>query len=246
MGNLARGKWVLFANGTHYRERPTSQQQDNAATDLWATTGGSGGAAIQFPLSGERALFTAMGKFTKLSGDAEQVLPPRSGFHANERSVDATAELRVRPTRGWTGVLSVSLLAEHRERNDSIAKAETRIDGLTPGVQIEVGRFVSERFLISGGYAIAVYTASETIPSLSTRGPVYRQLIASELDFETTGSRAQSFSVVARYGAGHGAAVWIAGRGERLSSNAPVGTLVPSGDRTAKTIWLGVTFAPGK
>jgi hypothetical protein len=242
-GNLARGKWVLFADGTHYRERPTSQQQDNPATDLWATTGGSGGAAIQFPLGGERALLTATGKFTKLSGDAEQVLPSLGGFHADERSIDATAELRMRPTRDWTGVLSVSLLAEHRERNDSIAKATTSVDGMTPRVQVEVGRFISQRFLISGGYAIANYTANATIPSLSTRGPVYRQLIAPEVDIETTGSRAQSFSVVARYDAGHGPAVWIAGRGERLSSNAPAGTLVPFGDRTGKTIWLGVTLA---
>jgi hypothetical protein len=242
-GNLSRGKWVLFADGTHYRERPTSQQQDNPATDLWATTGGSGGAAIQFPLDGERALFTATGKFTKLSGDAEQVSPLRSGFHADERSFDGTTELRMRPNRNWTGVLSVSLLAEHRERNDSIAKAKTSVDGLTPGVQVEVGRFLLQRLMISGGYAIAVYTASGTIPSLSTRGPVYRQLIAPELDIETTGSRAQSFSLVARYDAGHGSAVWIAGRGERLSSNAPAGTLVPLGQRTGKTVWVGVTLA---
>ncbi len=242
-GTAAAIRWVAFADGAHFRQRLTSQQADNPPTDLWATTGGSSGAAAQIPLFSNRVMLTMNGRVAFLNGHAAQVLPSRTGFDAHERVGDIHGEFRLAPTsNGWTGVASVSLQVEHRERNDSIANAITIVDGTTPGVAVEVGRLFAERVLILGGYAIAGYVGSGTIPSASSRGPLYRRVFAPELDIETTAARTQAMSLAARWQPRTATALWLAARYERLSGNSDLATLAPDGSREATMFWLGVTL----
>ena len=243
---VGRGQVVVFADATRSRERPTSQQRDNPASDLWATSGGMGGISAQFPLFADRVLFAANGRFTKLSGRAKQVLLSPTGFDADERALEGSVEARYSPaTAPWMGVAKLSLLSDRRERNDSVAQANTVIQGTTPGAAVELGRRLGVRLLIVGGYAISAYSGSGTIPSAASRGPVYRRLIAPELAIATTGTRAQAFSFAARYAPRESAAVWVAGRSEIFSSDNASGSLVPLGNRTANTIWVGVTLGGG-
>jgi hypothetical protein len=243
-GKTGTVKWVVFGDAAHFRQRLTSLQQDNPATDLWATTGGSGGLAFQFPLLRKRATLTFNGRVASLTGHAEQVLPPRTGFDAHERVLDLHTEFRLAPTNDWTAAVNGSLLAEHRERNDSIAKASTIVDGITPAIAVEIGRVIVQRLMIIGGYAIAGYTASGTIPSASSRGALYKRVFAPELEMATSDSRSQAASFAVRWQPHNANAVWIAGRYERLDSQAQTATFAPIGGRNAKSIWLGVTLAP--
>jgi hypothetical protein len=243
-GRAGTVNWVAFADGSHFRQRLTVQQQDDPATDLWATTGGSGGAAAQLPLFRKRAILTFNGRFATLTGHAEQVSPPTSGFDAHERVFDMRAEMRLLPSSGWTGVVSGSFLVEHRERNDSIAKANTIVDGLTPAIALEVGRILGQRFLISGGYAIAAYTASGTIPSAASRGALYKRVFAPELALATSGARSQALTIAARWQPQSTAGLWVAGRYERLNSDGRDASLATGATREAKSVWLGVTLGP--
>jgi hypothetical protein len=246
VGGKARNvTWVAFADGAHFRQRLTSvQQQDDPPTDLWATTGGSGGAAIQLPLFRKRAMLTVNGRFATLTGHAEQVLPPRAGFNAHERVVDIHSELRLSPIADWAAVASASFLSEHRERNDSIAKLSTIVDGVTPAVSVEVGRRLVRDFTIIGGYAIARYSASGTIPSAALRGAVYRRVFAPELAIATSGATSQALTVAAHWQPRSATGVWVAGRYERLNSDALDPSVAAGATRNAKAVWLGVTLTP--
>lgn len=244
-GRAGAVKWVAYGDGARFRERLTSEERDDPASDLWATTGRSGGAAVQLPLFRGRTTLTVTGRLATLTGHAEQVLPSRAGYLAHERVGGLRAELRLAPTAsGWTGVMSGSLLAEHRERNDSIAKASAVVDGTTPAVAVEVGRIFGDQLMIAGGYAIAGYSGSGTIPSASSSGALYKRVFAPELDIATSGARSQALSLAARWHPRTAAAFWLAGRYERLNADARAAPLVPSGSREATSVWLGVTLTP--
>ncbi|MDO8501901.1 MAG: hypothetical protein Q7S20_08650 [Gemmatimonadaceae bacterium] len=245
-GRSGAFRWVAYGGGGHFRQRLTSQNQDNPATDLWATTSGSGGIALQLPVIHGRALVTADAVLTSLTGHAEQVLPPRKGFDAEERSARAHGEIRIPPGASrWTGAFGLGVETEHRVRTDAIAKVSTTVDGVTPSALIELGRLLSPRMLVIGGYAIAGYSVNGSVPSPLSRGDIYKRFFAPELAIETSGSMSQAFSGAIRWQSSSAAAFWIAGRYEQLTPRGNGSGFRPTGDRSAGTAWAGVTLAGG-
>ncbi len=176
----------------------------------------------------------------------EQVFPTRQGIESNETVMDGGVQLRLLPTaQGWMAVADVSVQAEQRERTDSIAEARTSVDAITPRLGVEVGRQLSQRLMLSGGYAIARYGGNGTIPGADRRGALYRQVFAPELDMATAVSMSQSVSLSARWHLQGDAALWLTGRMERLTPGAGnEGSFAPGGTRNTRSVWLGVTLAP--
>lgn len=196
-------------------------------------------------MAGGRALLTATGRVATLDGHAELIFPTRRGIEASERVIDVGAQLRLLPTEsGWEAVADLSLHAEHRERSDSIAEARTSVDGLTPRVALEVGRRVGDRLTLGGGYALARYGGSGTLPAASSRGPVYQRIFAPELDMATSASTAQAASAMASWRLRDASVLWVTGRVERLTGEWFEGSFAPDGSRTARSVILGVTLAP--
>ncbi len=244
-GTIGAASWVAYGDGMRLRDELTGQQQDDPVTELWATSGVNAGAALQWPFARRNASFTVQGRIATLDGHAEQVFPARRGLSTSERVVYGSAQFRLLPvSRRWTAVIDASILGEHRERNDSVAGASTTIDGITPGIAVEVGGSVTRALMVSGGYAIARYGGSGTIPAANSRGPLYRRVFAPELDMATAVSRSQAVSVAAQWQAGPATAVWLAGRLERLEPGSVDQSFAPGGDRMARSVVFGVTLAP--
>lgn len=244
-GALGGIRWVLYGTGARLRDRLTSERVDEPRSDRWSARTLTSGVAIQRGVAHGRAMVTAEGSVASLTGDAVQVLTSRSGPVADERVIDGSVEVRVLPaTSWWTGVVRLSVLSEQRERSDSASQARSTVDGLTPGIAVEFGGRVSSRLRLSAGYAQAWYSGSGVIPSPSTRGALYRRVFAPELDMATSSASARAGSVVVQWSPSAGTDVWITGRDERTSSANRNRPFAPSGNRAARSVWLGVTRRP--
>ncbi|MEP6507761.1 MAG: DUF6850 family outer membrane beta-barrel protein [Gemmatimonadales bacterium] len=245
-GKTGALRWVAYGGAGHFRQRLTSIGQDNAPTDEWATTSGTGGISLQTNVIGGRGLLTAEASATSLTGSATQVLPSRRGLDAEERVARARAEIRVPPRGdGWSAVVSAAIQSDHRLRSDTAAKVSTTVDGITPSVSVEIGRHLSKEVSLMGGYAIARYSASGSVPSPLSRGDIYKTFFAPELAIETSASTSQAGSAAIRWNHTGRAAFWIAGRYERLTPAGVNSTFRPPGYRSAGSLWVGVTLADG-
>jgi len=241
-GSVKATRWVAYAEGVRMDERQTNQRADDPPEDRWATTGTVMGAAFQLPFSRERAVLTIQGRIATLDGEAN-VFPASTGLTTAEREANGSIELRLgKPSDRWLALVRASLLSEHRERNDSLAGVGTIIDGITPGVAVEIGRKVSSRLMLIGGYGLARYSGSGTIPSAASRGPLFQQIFAPELDIATSVLQAQAATFAGHWQMKPGTAIWVTGRVERLVSQSADRPLAPGGHRAARSVSFGVTM----
>jgi hypothetical protein len=243
-GTVARGHWAAYADGTRLDERQTNQLSDNPPDDKWATTAAIFGGAMQFPFAQERAVLTVEARNSTVNGDAT-LIPNITGLTAAERETNASAELRLKTLSNTaTALVRASILSEHRLRNDSVADVGTIIDGTTPAIALELGRKLSSRVMLVGGYAVARYAGTGTIPSAASRGPLFRKVFAPELDIATSVLIAQAVSSALRWNVGPETAIWVAGRFERLDSQSADRPFAPRGERVGGSISLGVVMSP--
>ncbi len=241
-GTLGRGRWVLFGEVAGLRERRTRQEQDNPAYDRWNADSWTAGWAYQRPL-GRRWILTADGRYTQLTGHGDLALDSAATvFTANERVAAARIELRLLPdAHGWTALMALTGRYERRVRNDSIALVGSRFTISAPGVAVEIGRAVGRRVTLIGTVAVTGSVATSAIPAPLSRGAVYRQLIAPELDLLARNATPIAFGGVVRWRAPSGTALWLSGRVERVTprGTSPSG-FGPGGNRSAGEVMFGV------
>lgn len=239
-GAFGRAQWVAYADGTRSDEQLTNQRENDPPEDEWATTGTVFGGTLQLPFARERATLTVQGRTVAVNGDGK-LFPNTASLTTAERETNGSAELRfATPSGRWSALARGSIMSEHRERNDSIAGVGTIINGTTPGIAIELGRKLSSRVMLVGGYAFARYSGTGTIPSAASRGAVFQRIFAPELDIATSVLVSQAFSGVLLWQARPAASVWFSGRSEQLSSSSADRPLAPQGERTGTTFSLGV------
>lgn len=242
-GVLGPARWAVNVDGLRQHERLTGEQEDDPLTESWKTRGATSGAALQFPRVRGRAVVTLQARFAALSGHSAQVFPTRSGLRTNEQMLEGSAQIRLLPSAaGWMAVMDASLVGAHRVREDSAAQVSTTIDAITSRVGIELGRQVSERFMMSAGYGFARYGGNGTLPSPTTRGALYQRVFAPELGMATSVARAHSVAAAFRWYLQPASAVWVAGRIESLAPHSGH-PFAPNGTRAARILLLGITLS---
>jgi len=244
-GSLGRARWILFGERAWLEERLTGQESSDPATDRWNADGWVVGGAFQRPL-GRRRLLTVDGRYTTLTGSGDLVFDSAAViFRATERALGGSAEVRWAPdSTHWGLVLGVAIRSERRLRNDLAVSLGSRVNGLTIGASVEVGRALSPDVYLSGTVAAANYSATSAFPAPGVLGVVYRTFTLPELDVAARQARPLLGALGLRWRVGSAASLWLVARGERL---APVGARGPSGfgpvgTRTTGTIEAGVTL----
>lgn len=244
-GELGAIHWAAFADAGKYRERVTSALQDDPPTDLWSTTGPAGGAAFQAPLRSGRLTLTANGTFSRLSGQAEHVLPARQGLSAKESLYGGSMSLRLNPTRsGWEGIIGGSVNRQNHDRDDAFAQVTSAVSGTTSSANVNIGKLLTRRLEIAAGYSIAGYSGSATIDSRNPTGNLYLTLFRPELDLEAEGSRSQSVNALVRWKLGGSTYTYLAGQIDQLRGLEPSSSVNQSNTRKRSGIWLGISVVP--
>ena len=244
-GGLGPTRWVAFGERTRLRERLTRQEIDQPASDRWDADGWMVGAAAQRPL-GARRLVTVEARYTTLDGSADAVLDSAGViFQATERGLVGSAEFRIVPDSvGWALVIGVNVSSERRLRNDLSVTTGTRVNGLSTGVAIEIGRAVSPRTFLTATAALASYSANSTLPGPTVLGAIYRTYTLPELDLASRDARPWLGALGGRWRASPTTSLWVVLRGERLAPVGAVGPTAfgPTGTRTAVSVAAGVTI----
>lgn len=244
-GGLGRARWTLFGERARLGERLTRQESNDPASDRWDADGWILGGAFQRPLGGRR-LLTVDGRYTSLSGSGDLVFDSAAViFRATERALGGSAEVRWAPdSTHWGLVLGVEVRSERRLRNDLAVSLGSRVNGLTIGASVEVGRALSPGVYLSGTVAAANYSATSAFPAPAVLGVVYRTYTLPELDIAARQARPLLGALGLRWRAGPHASVWVVARGERLvpvDARGPSG-FGPVGTRTTGTVEAGVTL----
>jgi hypothetical protein len=241
-GTAASTKWVTYGNVAHARDRFTQQQQDEPATDAWATSSVTAGGVLQRALLAERAMLTLDLRGTSTSGLSELTLPVRTGPFSSEQVLDANAELQIRSDSSpWIGVIRTSLRAEQRDLKDTSALLGSHIIAFTPVIAAELGRRVSAVSIISLAYAVAHYSGTGTIPSPASGSALFQRIFAPELDMATSVKIAQSASLSGQWRVTPLLVAFATASAEHLSSPNTDRAFAPAGARWIRTIIAGVT-----
>jgi hypothetical protein len=243
-GFAASARWYAFAETERRHERESGVGSQDPPQDKWDTDGRTVGAALQLPLRTERAVLTLSGRIRSVRGAAE-LHPARTGFSSDETEASGSGEVRFgTASDAWSSVVRASVLRDRRERSDSAADLRSEIAGITPGVAVEVGRRVSPRLLVIGGYALARYAGTGTIPLASAQGPIFQRVFAPELDIATSNILAQAFTGGLRWQMQPGRQLWVSATAEQLRSQQTDRFFAPGGRRNTHSVSMGVTLTP--
>jgi hypothetical protein len=166
-------------------------------------------------------------------------------FTAEERMIDATAELRLVPAggQGMVGVAVLGLRYDTRHRADSVAALQTDITGLSPSLQLELGH-QWPRTLVAATASIRHYRPTAELPDPSTLGKTYRTYVAPELELYTRAATPYAVGGLGRYAVSARTTVWLTARWEHLAPTEDTGRYVwsPAGTRTGWSTQVGVTL----
>lgn len=239
-GSMDAGRWALFAEHAALRERRTRQQQNNPALDRWNTTSWTLGASFQRPWG--RWLITGETALTLLTGDGDLALDSTGTvFTARERSGRVRLEARLAAGGPWLAVASASLHYERRTRTDLTLGVSSDIRATAPAVALEVGRSLAGplRLVVTGAVLRSLATAS--LPDPDVRGPLFRRLVAPELDLEARGATSIVVGAMLQWEVRSQMTLWVSARRERLSPTDPSVTgLGAGGHRAANGILAGL------
>lgn len=242
-GSLFGATWAVAAEATRRNEEYSSQRRDDPPSDRWEASGSRAVAGVQRRVIGERLLVTARGEFVSLEGEGRRADLTGIVFRAAESMWQADAEVRWQPVgSAWSAAASGTVRREERTRQDFVARRETVIDALAPGVSVEVARRVARRVDLSASLGIAQYEPTSRIPNASAEGPVYRAYVGPSIAYDASAATAQRGALTARYMIPQGGALWVSGRQERASVGSGMTTVRrPVGSREGWVVVVGVT-----
>jgi hypothetical protein len=239
-GFASKLHWVMYADRVIYRERPTSQRQENAAADLWANDGSRGSMSFQMPFAGDAFITTGDGRFATYDGTASEVLPSRSGIRVSEQLATGALSLRMLPRDGWEGEAAVSIHGERRDPRDAAAGVTTHISGRTSRLSLEVAKRVVQKLRVGGGYSISGYSGATRLQTTSGTGPVFETFNAPEIDLAGSGLRSQVGSLFAAFSLRGSASLMVGGKVGRLSGVGSGVSNFQDQARSARMLWVGL------
>jgi len=241
------GSVLLVAYGQ--RERLSASNFDQTATaapeDRWIARGWSAGAAMQTPLLSDRATLTVDGHLTTISGDAEQAGIEGIPFAAKESQLTVTADLRCELAAGMESALLLGATRAERDRSDALAEVSSTIVTWHPSAALEFVRWFGERVAVAVAAATMEHNPSGTLPLAARMGPVYRNWIAPELEFEATASSSWAGATTLRWQLRPSTAIWLQAqyaRNSPLQQGTPRLPNAPTGDRSTLVALVGVVL----
>jgi hypothetical protein len=243
-GTLGRATWTVFGERATRTDKQVTDIGYQVPTDYWRADAWTWAGAIQRPAFGDHVLATVWAGYSTLTGSATRADLPGDIFRASENAFAARADVRYASRDStWQFATVLSLAREHRIRQDFITVIASDVVSLTPGAGVELAyRFGGTALAL--GYGLGGYSASASIPDPASMGDVYRALTAPELELYAHRAVPMAATFTLRQRTSARTALLLFARGGRLapSGDAPGLTLVPTGDRLALDVSVGVVI----
>ena len=238
-------RWSVSAERVWTEEHQLTQAKNDPAEDRWDAGGWHAALALEPMLGTGRFRVLGSIRYHGITGDGDRGRDSAGViFSARERMVETSAEVRLSPAgkTGWAGVAVAGLRAETRRRADSVAGLETDISGVSPSIQLELGR-VWPRLLVAATFAMRHYRPTAVLPNPSPLGPTYRTFIAPELEVYTRAATPYAVGGLGRFAVSPRGFIWLMVRRERLSPAEDISRpQSPAGTRTGWSLRTGVTL----
>ena len=241
---LAGAAWVGYAQREHRSATNYDKSTLNAPEDKWSAEGWSGGAVVQFWMF-ERTFVTLNGRYTTVTGEAEQPDIEGVPFSSRESQLTLAADVRYQLGPATETAFRIGATRANRSRNDALLEVSSSVVTWRPTASLELLRWLSPKFAVSLSGATMEHNPSGSVPSTSLMGPVYQNWVAPELEYEATASRSWVTAGTVHLQARPGTAFWFTGEYAHTSPQQHgVGWLpyAPTGDRRATRLIFGVTL----
>lgn len=236
---------VAFVERGGEDEAQSTAAQADPPRDRWVTSTRTFGAAAQRPLFGDLLTAKVETRYTRLTGDATRSDLQGRIYRAVDHRLQLLGVLRLQPPGARWSVAGLGFMRrERRNHRDALANLSTAMVTWLGGGTVEAEHAFVGGGRVGLGYGVALYTPSGSIPAGETLGPIFKRLIAPELEWTTTQALAQRSSVTVTMPIAPRTSLWIGGERLQLgvSGNPPANPFRPGGERTTTAISLGVSL----
>ena len=243
-GTVRSVAWAVYAQRNGLSERQSvGLFAIDPPTDDWDADGWTSGLSAQVDLADGRVLATLSGHYRTLTGSAKRMDLEGPHYTVNQNDWQVAAEVRLMPSRGWTGVIRLSTGRENWRARDSLARLGSDLKAWMPAAAFEVARALPARFTVAVGAGWAQHAPWGRIPDPSTLSAGYQNWIAPELTLYATKAVTVTGSATLLWRTRSGLEIWARGTLASLSGTRPL-TLPTSleGSRERSALTLGITM----
>ena len=244
-GRLGQWRWVMHGEREHLENIHVGSRLTDEVPNRWEAKAWRVGLDALGRAGPLRAVVSA--QYAALDGDAFRRDLEGQGaiLRARQRTFAGFVDLRAANADSvWIAGLRVSVGRETRLRRDFLVRAAEDIAATSPGLSVEVGRWVSERVALSFGGGFSRYEPSGTISDSGMFGRIQPELVAPELAFHAAAARTYAGSATVRAHLAPGATLVVRGRFDR---SEPVDEVPGVGaERLLWSVAAGVVWVEGK
>lgn len=242
-GRLGQWHWVVHGEREHLENVHVGSRLADEVPNRWKAKGWRVGLDALGRAGPLRAVVSA--RYASLDGDAFRRDLEGQGaiFRARQRGFTGFVDLRATDADSvWIAGLRVSVGRETRLHRDFLVRAAEDIAATSPGLSVEVGRWVSERVALSLGGGSSRYAPSGTIPDSGMFGRIQPELVAPELALHAAAARTYAASATLLAHLARGATLVARGRFDR---SGPVDSVPGVGAErllwsvSAGVVWVG-------
>ncbi|MFI5244361.1 MAG: DUF6850 family outer membrane beta-barrel protein [Gemmatimonadales bacterium] len=226
--------WAAYLERQSLQERQLSDVlASSPPTDHWRASGYAVGGSAQRTVRGWLA--TVRADWSAQRGDADRAVANTGAYRADASRLALAAEARyASAVSPWTLAAALSLGRDQQKATDDAARMTTDIVAWTPGASAEIARRVSDRLIVSLGYARSQFTPFAGVRSPANRGTAYTLLVAPAIEVAAATASTDQGGVTARWQTGAGVVsfrLWAAST--RPVSRPDASVPLPSGDRSS-------------
>ena len=244
-GHLGQWHWVVHGEREHLENVHVGSRLTDEVPNRWKAKGWRVGVDALGRAGPLRAVVSA--RYAALDGDAFRRDLEGQGaiFRARQRAFTGFVDLRAADADSvWIAGLRVSISRETRLRRDFLVGAAEDIAATSPGVSVEVARWVSERVALSLGGGFSRYAPSGTIPDSGMFGRIQPELVAPELALHAAAARAYAASATVLAHLAQGATLVVRGR---FDLSGPVDSIPGvAAERSLWSVAAGVVWVGGE
>ena len=240
-GRLGQWHWVVHGEREHLENVHVGSRLTDEVPNRWKAKGWRVGVDALARVGPLRAVVSV--QYAALDGDAFRRDLEGQGaiYRARQRAFTGFVDVRAADADSvWIAGLRVSIGRKTRLRRDFLVRAAEDIAATSPGLSVEVARWVSERVALSLGGGFLRYTPSGTIRDSGMFGRIHPELVAPELALHAVAARASAASATVLAHLAQSVTLVVHSRFDR---SAPVDS-VPGvgGERSLWSISAGVVW----
>lgn len=242
-GTTLGAEWVAFHERAALRERQSSAEQADPPADEWSAWSTRSGAAAQRSFGRGQLVATVFADLLNAGGDATRSDLDGRIYRSEANVMRLAADLRARVAGSWDIAVVARTTRDERRVDDALARLGTEVTAWNPGGAFEIARAASSALRVSLGVGVSMRAPVASIPQGDSLGPIFRQLIAPELEWNAAGSRSEGVAGTVRWSPGS-RELWMRIGGTRVVRSAVEGApeYVPTGSRSSVTVGLGASL----